>query len=89
MSVALRLYHQPIALANPTRAGDWFSVAVCSDGSYGIQKGLLFSYPIRSDGSKWGIVPGVNLNEFSKGRIAATENELKEEKALVSELIPA
>ena len=75
-------------LTTPTRAGEFFSVAVCSDGSYGIEKGLIYSYPIRSDGSKWQIVQGVPLTEFSKSRIAATETELKEEKALVSELIP-
>src|SRR5436190_21501217 len=46
-------------LTTPTREGDWFSVAICSDGSYGIEKGLLFSYPIRSDGRKWEIVQGV------------------------------
>jgi malate dehydrogenase len=77
------------ALTTPTRAGDWFSVAVCSDGSYGIEKGLMFSYPIRSDGQKWEIVSGVPLNDFSKSKIAATENELKEEKALVADLLPA
>jgi malate dehydrogenase len=77
------------ALTTPTRPGDWFSVAVCSDGSYGIEKGLMFSYPIRSDGAKWQIVPGVPLNDFSKSKVAATENELKEEKALVAELLPA
>jgi malate dehydrogenase len=75
-------------LTTPTREGDWFSVAVCSDGSYGIEKGLMFSYPIRSDGSKWKIVQGVKLTDFSRERISATENELKEEKALVSELLP-
>jgi malate dehydrogenase len=75
-------------LTHPTREGDWFSVAVCSDGSYGIESGLMFSYPIRSDGSKWQVVQGVNLAEFSKAKIAATEKELKEEKALVSELLP-
>jgi len=77
------------ALTTPTRAGDWFSVAVCSDGSYGIEKGLMFSYPIRSDGSKWQIVPGVPLSEFSRAKVTATENELKEEKALVADLLPA
>jgi malate dehydrogenase len=77
------------ALTTPTRAGDWFSVAVCSDGSYGIEPGLMFSYPIRSDGRKWQIVPGVTLNEFSQAKVAATEKELKEEKALVAELLPA
>ena len=75
-------------LTTPTRADDWFSVAVCSDGSYGIEKGLMFSYPIRSDGSKRQIVQGVKLTDFSKSKITATENELKEEKALVSELLP-
>jgi malate dehydrogenase len=75
------------ALTAPTPAGDWFSVAVCSDGSYGIEKNLLFSYPIRSDGQKWSIVPGVPLSDFSKTKIAATETELKEEKALVADLL--
>ncbi|MBW8782681.1 MAG: malate dehydrogenase [Verrucomicrobia bacterium] len=76
-------------LTTPTKAGDWFSVAVVSDGSYGIEKGLLYSYPITSDGKSWKIVQGLSLSEFSKGKIVATENELKEEKALVAELLPA
>jgi malate dehydrogenase len=76
------------ALSTPTPEGAWFSVAVCSDGSYGIEKGLIFSYPIRSDGSGWQIVQGLRLTDFSKARIAATESELKEEKALVSDLLP-
>jgi malate dehydrogenase len=75
-------------LVTPTAPGDWFSVAVCSDGSYGIEKGLIFSYPIRSDGQRWQIVPGVALNDFSKAKIAATEAELKEEKGMVKELLP-
>jgi malate dehydrogenase len=76
-------------LTTPTKAGDWFSVAVVSDGSYGIEKGLLYSYPITSDGKSWKIVQGLALSEFSKGKIVATENELKEEKALVAELLPS
>ncbi len=75
-------------LTTPTPAGDWFSVAVCSDGSYGIEKGLMFSYPIRTDGKKWEIVQGLPVNEFSRAKITATENELKEEKSLVAELLP-
>jgi malate dehydrogenase len=75
-------------LTNPTKPGGWFSVAVGSDGSYGIEKGLLYSYPIRSDGKKWEIVQGVPVNEFSRSKIVATENELKEEKSLVAELLP-
>ncbi len=74
-------------LTTPTKSGDWFSVAVCSDGSYGIQKGLLFSYPITSDGKSWSIVQGLPLNEFSRAKIAATEAELKEEKGMVAELL--
>jgi malate dehydrogenase len=75
-------------LTTPTREGDWFSVAVASDGSYGIEKGLIYSYPIRTDGSKWQVVQGLHLTDFSKSKITATENELKEERALVSELLP-
>jgi len=75
-------------LTTPTKPGDWFSVGVNSPGDYGIEKGLIFSYPIRTDGKKWEIVQGVPLNEFSKAKIAATEAELKEEKSMVSELLP-
>lgn len=74
------------SLASATPAGDWTSVAVCSDGSYGIEKGLMFSFPIRTDGTKWEIVQDVPVNEFSQARIKATEDELKEERAAVTEL---
>jgi malate dehydrogenase len=76
------------ALTTRTPEGDWFSVAVCSDGSYGIEKNLLFSYPILSTGQKCSIVPDVPLSDFSKSKIAVTEAELKEEKALVADLLP-
>ncbi|MGA1237384.1 MAG: malate dehydrogenase [Limisphaerales bacterium] len=76
------------ALTQPTPAGDWFSVGVCSDGSYGIEKGLIYSYPIRSDGSKWSVVQGLPLDEFSRGKLTATEQELKDEKAMVAGLLP-
>jgi malate dehydrogenase len=75
------------ALTTPTHPDDCFSVAVCSDGSYGIEKGLIFSHPTRSNGTKWEVIPGVPVNEFSRAKITATENELKEEKSLVSELL--
>ncbi len=74
-------------LVNPTPAGTCFSVGVCSDGSYGIEKGLIYSFPIVSDGKNWKIVQGVDINEFSREKITATENELKEEKAMVAELL--
>ena len=75
-------------LTHPTPAGDWFSVGVHSDGSYGIEKGLIFSYPVCSNGSNFEIVQNVPLSDFSKTKIAATENELKEEKSLVVDLLP-
>jgi len=74
-------------LVTPTPAGTCFSVSVCSDGSYGIEKGLVFSFPIVSDGKQWKIVQGVSINEYSRGKLTETEKELKEEKALVTELL--
>jgi malate dehydrogenase len=76
------------SLVNPTPAGDWHSVAVCSDGSYGVEAGLISSFPIRRNGQQWEIVPGLPLNEFSRAKIDATVNELKEEKAMVAGLLP-
>jgi malate dehydrogenase len=72
----------------PTAAGDWHSVCLHSDGSYGIEKGLICSFPVRSSGKKLRIVPGLEVDEFSRGKIDATVAELKEEKSLVAELLP-
>jgi len=74
------------SLVTPTPAGDWTSVAVCSDGSYGVQPGIMSSFPIRTDGSKWEIVQGLPVNEFSRGKIDATVAELVEERDAVTEL---
>ena len=74
-------------LTTDTKAGDWHSVAVCSDGSYGVEKDLISSFPIRTKGGKWEIVPNVAINDFSRSKIDASVNELKEEKSLVGELI--
>ena len=75
------------SLTTPTAAGDWTSVAVCSDGSYGVEKGLISSFPIRSDGSRWEIVQNVPINSFSRDRIDQSVNELKQEHDLVTELV--
>ena len=56
--------------------------------SYGVEQGLISSFPIRSDGEKLDIVPGLPINAFSRAKIDASANELKEEKALVAELLP-
>jgi len=76
------------SIIEPTPAGDWHSACVCSDGSYGVEQGLISSFPIRSDGEKLEIVPGLPINAFSRARIDASVNELKEEKAMVAELFP-
>ena len=76
------------SVAEPTPAGDWHSVCVCSDGSYGVATGLISSFPVRSDGRTLHIVPGVPINDFSRARIDASVNELKEERSLVAELLP-
>jgi malate dehydrogenase len=69
-------------LHDGTKAGDWTSVAVCSDGSYGVPKGLMCSFPIEAAGKgKWKIVQGLKLDEFGKAKLAATVAELEEEKA--------
>jgi malate dehydrogenase len=74
-------------LINPTPEGEYFSVAVSSDGSYDIPEGLMFSFPIRSNGSEWEILQGVELNDFSREKIAATTQELLEEREAVQELL--
>src|SRR5476651_2071616 len=66
------------ALTTPTKPGDWFSAAICSPGAYGIEAGLMYSYPLRTDGKTWSIVQGLEITEFAKSKITATENELKE-----------
>ena len=63
-------------------------MCLCSDGSYGIEKGLITSFPVRSDGKALQIVQGLPVIEFSRGKVDATVNELKEERALVADLLP-
>jgi malate dehydrogenase len=75
------------SLTTDTADGDWHSVAVCSDGSYGVEEGLICSFPVRARGGKWEIVPDVPLNEFGKAKFDASVAELKEEKSMVSDLI--
>ncbi len=76
------------SIINPTMNGDWHSVCLCSDGSYGIEEGLITSFPVRSRDQKLEIVNGLEINAFSQGKIDATINELKEEKAMVADLLP-
>jgi malate dehydrogenase len=75
------------SLKTDTARSDWNSVAVCSDGSYGVDEGLICSFPVRSNGGKWEIVKDVPLNEFGRAKFDASVAELKEEKSLVGDLI--
>jgi malate dehydrogenase len=74
-------------LTNDTPAFDWHSVAVCSDGSYEVEEGLISSFPVRVCGGKWEIVQGLPINEFSREKIDNSIGELKEEKSLVGDLL--
>lgn len=71
------------SLVTPTASGDCTSVAVCSDGSYGVEKGIISSFPIRTDGKNWEIIQGVPVNDFSRAKINATVAELVEERDTV------
>ena len=75
------------SLTSATAPNDWHSIAVCSDGSYNVEKDLISSFPIRSNGDKWEIAQELPLNDFSRSKIDASVAELKEEKELVKELI--
>ncbi|MGR8941776.1 MAG: malate dehydrogenase [Gammaproteobacteria bacterium] len=70
-----------------TPEGDWVSMGVLSDGSYGIEKGLVYSYPVTVANGEVSIVKGLKINEFSMQRMRQTEAELKEERDAVSGLI--
>ncbi|WP_053981143.1 malate dehydrogenase [Marinagarivorans algicola] len=72
-----------------TPEGDWVSMGVYSDGSYGIEEGLIYSFPCTCKDGDWQIVQGLEINEFSKARMKATEDELKEERNAVKSLLPA
>jgi len=75
-------------LVTPTPAGDWYSVAICSDGSYGVEKGLMSSFQIRTTDGGREIVQGVPINDFSRQKIDLSVKELSEERSLVSDLLP-
>jgi malate dehydrogenase len=66
--------------------GSWVSMAVASDGSYGIPEGLVYSYPVTTRDGQWEIVQGLEIDEFSRGKMDATAAELVEERDAVKEL---
>ena len=76
------------SINTPTAAGDSFSAAVCSDGSYGVDQGLISSFPLTSDGNSWSVVTGQEHNEFGAEKLAATIAELRSERDMVRDLLP-
>jgi len=76
------------SMERKTPEDDWFSAGVPADGSYSIEAGLVFSFPLRSDGQGgWSIVPGLELSDFARERIEATTAELREERSVVEDLL--
>jgi malate dehydrogenase len=71
-----------------TAEGDWVSMGVYSDGSYGITKGLIYSFPCVCKDGDWEIVQGLEINDFSRAKMSATEQELTEERDAVQHLLP-
>jgi malate dehydrogenase len=69
-----------------TPGDDWVSMAIPSDGSYGVDEGLISSFPVRCSDGSYEIVQGLDLNDFSRSRIEVTVNELKEERDAVRNL---
>ena len=70
-----------------TPADDWVSMAIPADGSYGIEEGVIYSYPVRCSGGAYEIVQGLGISDFSRKRMSATEAELREERAAIEELL--
>jgi len=68
-------------------SGDWLSMGVPSDGSYGIPEGVMFGYPVTTSGGRYEIVKGLQHNDFAKAKIAATHKELLEERAAIEHLL--
>jgi malate dehydrogenase len=75
------------SIHTPTPSGQWFSAAVCSDGSYGVDPGLISSFPLTTNGTKWSIVPGLQHNDFARAKIDASVAELRDERNTIADLL--
>jgi malate dehydrogenase len=73
------------ALGTPD--GDWTSMAVPSDGSYGIPEGLVYSFPVTCKGGQWSIVQGLGVDDYSRAKMVATQKELEEERDAVLKIL--
>jgi len=75
------------SLTAPTKKGNFFSAAACSDGSYGIEEGIMFSFPLVNDGKKCSIVQKIEHNDYAREKIKATRDELISERDAVKDLL--
>ena len=70
-----------------TPGDDWVSMAIPADGSYGIEQGIIYSFPVRCSGGNYEIVQDLEIDDFSRTRMDETEKELREERAAIEELL--
>ncbi len=70
-----------------TADDDWVSMAIPADGSYGVEPGIIYSYPVRCHDGAYEIVKDLSIDDFSQSRMNATEAELREERAAIEELL--
>jgi len=76
------------SINEPTAEGDFHSVCLCSEGSYGVEAGLISSFPTANRNGEFGIVQNLPIDDFSRAKIDASISELKEEKEMVAALLP-
>lgn len=87
-SAANAVVDSVVSVTTPTPGDDWHSVALCSDGSYGVPEGLICSFPTRCDGSSVQIVQGVPMSDFARAKLALSIDELVSEKEMTAHLLP-
>jgi len=76
------------SIHTPTPPGDWVSLAVPSDGQYGVPEGLQYGFPVRSDGANYSVVEGIDHDTYAQQRLRITTDELEAERAAVADLLP-
>ena len=87
-SAANAAINSVVSIRSATPDGDWTSLAVCSRGEYGVPDGLQFGFPVRTDGSEWQVVEGIEHDEFARQKLKVTTDELVAERDEVADLIP-
>jgi malate dehydrogenase len=86
-SAANAAINSVVSIRSATPDGDWTSLAVCSRGEYGVPEGLQFGFPVRTDGSEWQVVEGIEHDEFARQKLKVTTDELVAERDEVADLI--